>query len=287
MPAIKLLETTRGQFNIRTYGNPDNPPLILIHGWPQSSYCWHHLSPQLSDFFVIAPDIRGMGDSNRNTDIRLYAKDEMARDIFAIADVLEIDDFYLCGHDWGGAIAQEMTFLNPVRIRKLVVINMLIINNAAGKAAANQVHSRQQFRFFWYQFFLDSDQLPEVLLAGKEEHWVRFFNRGISNPVPEDAISEYVRCYKIPETITTTANIYRNMPEDQSRWKQFEGLIINVPTKIIHGVLDPVIVPEYFNGVECCFSEIEVVQLNGGHFILDEQPQEAGRHISEFLQRPV
>ena len=94
-----LLDNTRGLFNIRTYGQKTDPPIILLHGWPQTSYCWHHLAPHLKNFYLIAPDLRGMGDSNRELELKSYEKDEMAKDIFAIADKLEITDFYLGRHD--------------------------------------------------------------------------------------------------------------------------------------------------------------------------------------------
>ena len=126
---------------------------------------------------------------------------------------------------------------------------------------------------------------PEALLAGKEDIWVRFFSRGISNPVPEDAIEEYIRCYKISDTITTAANIYRTIPKDRKRWKNFEGKTVDIPTQIIHGVLDPVIIKEYVMGIEKCYSQVEITHLNGGHFIVDEQPEEVGNAIRNFLQK--
>lgn len=279
----KIINTNRGIFNVRTYGEPTQPPLILLHGWPQTSYCWHHTTPYLKDFYVIAPDLRGMGDSNRALDIKLYEKDGMAEDIFAIADALEIESFYLGGHDWGGAIVQEMTFMYPERIKKLIIINMVIINNAIGQAKAAEILVKQLFRSSWYQFFMSIKAFPEALLAGKEDIWVRFFSRGISAPVPEDAIEEYIRCYKIPNTITTTSNIYRTLPIDRARWKQYESQKVSVPTCIIHGVLDPVIIKEYIIGVEKCYEQVEVTQLKGGHFIVDEQPKAVGEAITEFL----
>ena len=244
------IPSARGDFNIKAYGDPNNPPLFLIHGWPQTSYCWHHMSPYLKDFYLIAPDLRGMGDSNRELDVRAYAKDEMAKDIFAIADELGIESFFLGGHDWGGAIVQEMAFLHPERIKKLIIINMVIINNTTGQDKAAEILVKHLFRSSWYQFFLSIKDFPEALLAGKEDIWVRFFSRGISNPIPEDAIEEYVRCYKIPHTLTTAANMYRMIPKDRERWEAFKGKIINIPTKIIHGILDPVIIKEYVVGVE-------------------------------------
>ena len=279
----KIIETSRGLFNIRVYGHSSQPPLFLVHGWPQTSYCWHHATPYLKDFHVIAPDIRGMGDSNRSLVLSDYEKDQMALDIFAIADALEIDQFYLGGHDWGGAIVQEMAFLHPERIKKLIILNMIIINNNTGIAQASQILVKQLFRSSWYQFFMSIKDFPEALLEGKEDVWVRFFSRGISNPIPEEAIQEYIRCYKIPNSIATAANLYRTLPKDRARWKNYKTQKIKIPTKIIHGTLDPVIIKEYLIGVEDGFHQVETTHLEGGHFIIDEQPEAVGKLIAEFL----
>ena len=281
----QLITTDRGVFNVRLYGDSTHPPLFLIHGWPQTGYCWHHTAQHIPNYYIIAPDLRGMGDSNRAVELEHYTKDEMAKDIFAIADALGIEQFNLGGHDWGGAIVQEMAFLDPERIKKLLILNMVIINNAKGQEAAGKILVKQQFRSSWYQFFMSIKELPEALLIGKEEIWIRFFSRGISNPIPEDAIQEYIRCYKIPNTIKTASNIYRTIKEDQARWSTYLGKKIEIPTKIIHGILDPVIIKEYIDGVEDCFSEVDVLRLNGGHFICDEQPEEVGKAIVEFLDQ--
>ncbi|MEM9717816.1 MAG: alpha/beta hydrolase [Bacteroidota bacterium] len=279
----KLLSTSRGSFHARLYGSPQKPPLILLHGWPQTGYCWHHATPYLQDYYVICPDLRGMGDSNRELNPDFYHKDQMAQDIFAIADELGIDSFFLGGHDWGGAIVQEMAFRLPERIKKLVIINMVVLNNSTGQSAASKILLKQFFRSSWYQFFLSIKDFPEAMISGKEEIWVRFFSRGISKPIPEDAIEEYIRCYKIPHTITTAANLYRTLHKDRKRWEDYLRKKIHIPTQFIHGVLDPVIIKEYLIGVEEFYPNIEITHLNGGHFIVDEQPEAVGIAISEFL----
>ncbi|MEO1655584.1 MAG: alpha/beta hydrolase [Bacteroidota bacterium] len=281
------IQTPRGIFHVRTYGDPARPAIMLLHGWPQTGYCWHHVAPFLSDhYYVIAPDLRGMGDSNRERDMKFYTKDEMSEDMFAIADALGLEKFYLGGHDWGGAIVQEMAFLRPERVQKLLIVNMVIINNPKGQAAAAEILAKQLYRSSWYQFFLSIKDFPEALLQGKEDIWVRFFSRGISNPVPEEAIQEYIRCYKIPHSITTAANIYRTIPSDRKRWQQYEGKVQPIPTKFIHGILDPVIIKEYLVGVEDYFQQVEIARLKGGHFIVDEQPEAVAKEISSFLNEP-
>ena len=281
------IQTKRSKVAYRTYGDPSLPPLILVHGWPQSSYCWHEVAQTLTDYYIIAPDLRGLGDSERTLELKHYTKDELGKDIFALADALNIEDFYLGGHDWGSAVVQEMALAQPERIKKLVLINMMIINNFEGKKKAAEKLVKGMFKSSWYQFFQSIPDFPEALIAGKEDVWIRFFSRGISRPIPEDAIAEYTRCYQIPHTITTGANLYRAIPKDRERWKTYLDKKITVPAHIIHGELDPVVIKAFLYKAETAFEHpIDITYLKGGHFICDEQPQAVAEAIQVFLAKP-
>ena len=130
------ISLSRGKFVYRDRSNFTGTPVIMLHGWPESSYCWEGVTKYLnSNLRVIAPDLRGLGDSERTTAVASYQKVELAKDVLALADALKIKSFYLVGHDWGGAVAQEIAFLAPTRVKKLVIINFPILTNA--KAAAS------------------------------------------------------------------------------------------------------------------------------------------------------
>ena len=81
------------------------------------------------EYYVITPDIRGMGDSERTLDKKHYSKDELGKDIISILDDLKIDKFYLAGHDWGSGVAQEVAHQITPRIKKLITLNFPIIQN--------------------------------------------------------------------------------------------------------------------------------------------------------------
>ncbi len=278
------IKTSRGSFAYRSYGKKENPPLFLVHGWPQSSYCWHAVAQHLVNYYIIAPDLRGLGDSERTPEVKAYSKDELGRDIFALAAALNIEQFYLGGHDWGSAVVQEMALMQPERIRKLILINMMILNNSVGKKKAAEELSKEMFRSSWYQFFQNIPKFPELLLTGKEDVWVRFFCKGISHPIPEDALAEYIRCYQIPGTITTGANLYRSMSIDRKRWSNYTKQKITIPCHIIHGRLDRVVIPAFLTDVKVAFEQpIEITYLDGGHFICDEFPEEVAKAIDTFL----
>ena len=103
---------------------------------------------------------------------------------------------------------------------------------------------------------------------------------GISRPIPEEAIAEYTRCYQIPHTITTGANLYRTIPADRERWKTYKDKKITVPTHLIHGELDPVVV-NFFTRRSCLYPPIDITYLKGT-FYCDEQPQAVADVIQSF-----
>ena len=282
---MQKIVTSRGEFSYRHYGDPSHPPLMLVHGWPQSNYCWREVVGQLGDFYVITPDLRGLGDSERTLELKAYTKDELGKDLFAVAKGLGLNKFHLGGHDWGSAVVQEMALMHPERITKLILINMILITNFKGKKKAAKKLEEEMYRSSWYQFFQSIPHLAEEMIAGKEEVWIRFFNRGISRPITEGAIMEYTRCYKIKNTITTAANLYRTIPDDRKRWKTYLGKKIQVPTHIIHGQLDPVVIKEFLFQAQSAFEKpVAISYLKGGHFICDEQPEEVGKIMAQFLK---
>lgn len=101
-------QTPRGRFAWREGGSPEGQPLVMIHGWPESSYCWEHVAAHLKPGFrIIAPDLRGLGDSERTPGVEHYRKQEMAQDVISLLDSRGIRDFQLVGHDWRGGYLAE------------------------------------------------------------------------------------------------------------------------------------------------------------------------------------
>ena len=100
--------------NVALAGPESAPPVILLHGFPESHRTWRSLAPLLADKLrLVMPDQRGFGDSDRPQEIDAYATDTLLADLFALADALEIDRFALVGHDWGGAIAWAAGSIPP------------------------------------------------------------------------------------------------------------------------------------------------------------------------------
>jgi len=160
----------------RDRGNEDGFPVVMLHGWPESSYCWEgvaaFLDPKLR---VIAPDLRGLGDSERTLDVKAYQKVELAKDMVEIVNALGINEFFLAGHDWGGIVAQEMAFLIPDRVKKFVILNIPVLTNVKGAQEVTKAMIAMRYIPYWYQYFQMMPGLAEAMIKGKEREWVSFF----------------------------------------------------------------------------------------------------------------
>ena len=285
----QLLHTTRGSFFVRDTAQTEKPVLILLHGWPETSYTWEAVLPWLSDYRLVRPDLHGMGDSERTPELEAYAKENLAKDVLAIADALNIDSFFLSGHDWGGIVAQEVALAAPDRVKALCLMNINIISNAIGNHAAREAIKEKGMTFYWYQSFMQQPQLPEAMITGNEEVWLRHFLRlAHRKPFPEKMLQEYVRTFKIPGTAATSSNYYRTMyTYDLPRWQQLMEKREQIPVDCLyfHGSRDTVIIADYLKGAETCFQSFELISLDAGHFIHIEMPIEIGMQMTTFFHQ--
>ncbi len=283
-----FLETKRGKFHLRD--NQQGYPILMVHGWPESAYCWEAVLPHMDEHWrLIRPDTRGMGDSERSLALDAYLKQELAQDLLSLMDELEIDQFGLVGHDWGGVIAQEVALAAPERVKRLALMNIIVINNEKGNLEAKEALKTKGYTANWYQTFQQQTDLPEAMIPNNEEVWLRhFLKMAKQRPFPEEAVQEYVRTFKIPHTATTSANYYRALYQDMKRWATLGNEVFQMPGLYIHGVRDIVIIPEYLNHIEACFKngEVEIVRLDVGHYVQEEAPAEVGQALNRFF-RPL
>jgi len=283
----RKITVSRGTFNIRESGNQSGVPVIMLHGWPESSFCWEETAALLDPALrVMAPDLRGLGDSERTLDVKAYQKQELARDIIEIIDAHQIGSFFLVGHDWGGIVAQEAALLIPERVKKLVLMNIPVITNAAGAQEAAKALAAMRFLPYWYQYFQMQPGLPEAMIKGNEEVWVRYFfgKKGREGIISHQAIAEYIRCYRIENTPATGASYYRAMTLDARHWATLAGKKFTMPSLYIYGKEEITIVPENLNHIEDCFDSIQVEKLQAGHFVQEEKAQEVAMLLNRFFQ---
>jgi len=281
------ISVPRGTFNVRDRGNKDGLPVVMLHGWPESSYCWEGVTAWLDPHLrVIAPDLRGLGDSERTIDVKAYQKVELARDMIEVIDALGIKEFFLVGHDWGGIVAQELALLIPERVKKLVILNIPILTNIKGAEEVAKAMIAMRYLPYWYQYFQMMPGLPEVMIKGNERAWVSFFfgKKGQDGTIPAEAVAEYIRCYSIENTPATAASFYRSMALDAPHWAALPGKRFTMPSLYIYGNEDTVIVPANITHLEDCFDSIKVEQVKAAHFLQEEKPQEVANLMNNFFQ---
>lgn len=281
----KNIDTSRGTFAYRTSGTSSATPVVMIHGWPENSFTWDRVAANLNTSLrVIAPDLRGLGDSPRTLTVSSYTKLELAKDVVAMLDAMGIKDFFLVGHDWGGAVAQHIAFLYPNRVKKLVIINFPILTNVKGSQAVRGYLNTIGYRPYWYQYFQQQENLPEAMIKGNEDIWVKHFygTQGVDGTIPAADINEFIRCYKIANTPATAANYYRAMRGDYKNWAALSGKFA-MPGLYIYGNKDTVIIKENTQNLEDSFHSITLKELATGHFVMGEKPKEVATMLNDFL----
>ena len=183
-------------------------PVVLLHGWPQSWYEWRHVMPDLaSTYRVIAPDLRGLGDSTRPLDG--YDKKTVGNDVWRLLQRLGIDAFFLVGHDWGGPTAYAIAAAHPDAVRRLVILDVAI----PGDGSPNISQGGRR----WHHAFHQTPDLPEALVAGREDLYLGWFYRTYGHrpdAIPEADIAEYLRVYRQPGALRAGFAYYRAIPRD-------------------------------------------------------------------------
>jgi pimeloyl-ACP methyl ester carboxylesterase len=144
---------------------------MLLHGWPQTWYEWRHVIDLLADEYqVVAPDLRGFGYSAKPA--AGYDAGTMAADLAALADHLGLRDVTVLGHDWGAVFGYVYAAKTPSQVRALGIVEMAL----PGVGVMEQAMAPQpQGNFLWHMGFQSVPDLPELLIAGKEKPYLRWF----------------------------------------------------------------------------------------------------------------
>ena len=255
-------------------------PVVLLHGWPQSWYEWRHVIPGLAERFrVIAPDLRGLGDSSRPADG--YDKKTVGGDIWRLVhDVLGLSAFHLVGHDWGGPTAYAIAAAHPDAVRKLAVLDVTI----PGDGSPNISQGGRR----WHHGFHQTLDLPEALITGREDVYFGWFYRNYGakpDAIAEADIAEYLRVYRQAGALRAGLAYYRAIPKDIA-----DNAEIAARFKLPMPVLG-------LGGDRSWGRGMEVVELlrrmavnvqggeveRCGHWMPEEQPGELLRRLLEFF----
>ena len=254
-------------------------PVVLLHGWPQSWYEWRHIIPGLAERFqIIAPDLRGLGDSSRPAGG--YDKKTVGGDIWRLVhDVLGLSAFHLVGHDWGGPTAYAVAAAHPEAVRKLAILDVTI----PGDGSPNISQGGRR----WHHAFHQTLDLPEALIAGREDIYLGWFYRNYgARPLDDTEIAEYLRTYRQPGALRAGFSYYRAIPADiaDNAAKVAAGFKLPMPVLALGGDRS------WGRGMEVADSlrrlAVDVrggVIENCGHWMPEEQPEALLRQLSGFF----
>ena len=288
----KVTLSTGIRMNVALSGPEDAPPVILVHGFPESHRTWREIADRLGgELRLVMPDLRGFGDSDRPQDVADYATDILIADIFALADALGIDRFALVGHDWGGAIAWAAALRGNPRIGRLAIVNSphpLIFQKSLIEDEPQRAAS-QYMRAF---------RKPGMEAGIEAMGFDAFFDKSFAKHVDMARITPeerqiYIDQWSRPGALTAMLNWYRSshvvvpavgenaaMPDWVAR-----GLPrLRIPVRVIWGLDDKALLPIQLQGIGEVGDDVEVFPLPGvGHFALWEAPDQVAEALKPFL----
>ncbi|MDA3642890.1 alpha/beta hydrolase [Saccharopolyspora indica] len=187
------------------------PPLLLLHGYPQTHLIWHHVAPLLATgHTVVLTDLRGYGDSDKpapGPDDAEYSKRAMARDQLLVMRALGFERFGVAGHDRGGRVGHRLALDAPEAVSALAVLDIVPTRHAFERAD-------KDFGLGYYHWFFlaAGGGIPERLIGGDPEFWIRArmsARHHGGTPFDPAAMAEYVRCFSDPAAIAASCSDYR------------------------------------------------------------------------------
>lgn len=263
-------------------------PVLLLHGHPQTHIVWRKVAPRLVDagYAVIAPDLRGYGDSGKPESDALhltYSKRAMARDQIALMSHLGYERFSVVGHDRGGRVAHRLALDFPDAVDRLVVLDI-----APTRTMYAQTDQEFATRYFWWFFLIQPHDFPEKMIGSDPEYFLRRHIAGqVKNDgaISEDAIAEYLRTYRDPATIHAICEDYRaSAGIDLDHDEADRDRRVTAPLLAIWGAKS--VVGELYD-VEATWKEkgtrVTGCALPCGHAIPEEAPDALTGRLLEFL----
>ena len=279
--------------NVATGGPPGEDAIIFLHGFPESHRTWREVAPALAgEFFVVAPDQRGFGASDKPLGVEQYRTDRIVEDLLALADALDIERFTLVGHDWGGAVAWLAALRHPDRIRRLVIVNAphplvfqkSLIEDAAQRAASQYITA-----------FRNPAMERGLEAMGLETFLSKTFASHADISLLSDAERQaYLDDWGQPGALTAMLNWYRasdilvpapGEEVEAPAWTALPFPRLQVPTLVVWGMKDGALLPVQLAGLHDLVADLRIVTVaDAGHFVPWEQPEPVIAAIRDFME---
>jgi haloacetate dehalogenase len=280
----RRLAVRGAEYLVGTVGS--GPPVLLLHGFPQTHYCWRRVIPRLAQTHtVVVADLRGYGATAApagGLKGEGYSKRELAQDIVELADALGLARFSLVGHDRGGRVAYRLALDHPELVARLVVVNVLPTVEQFERMGGGPSLG------YWPWYLLAQPApFPERLLAAEPEHFLRFVFGSWAeraDAVDPHAFAEYLRAFS-DETIASMCADYRasfwlDRADDEADRRA--GRRITCPLLVVTGDAET----QLADAEEVWRrwgDDVSAAVVTGGHFVPEEASDELAALLSDFL----
>ncbi len=271
--------STGVELDVQTAGDRNAPPVILLHGFPESHRTWRHIVPDLArDHFVVAPDQRGYARSSKPAAVEDYAPDRIVGDLIALADELGIGRFTLVGHDWGGAVAWMAALTRPDRVERLVIVNAphpYVFQRSLFEDAEQRTASQYITRF------RDTNLDRSILAKGLEHFLSTSFAGHVATAIAGEDKAAYLDEWSQPGALTAMLNWYRASSivvpapgEDAPRPAFLDRPFppVTQRTLVVWGTQDKALLPVQVDGLDELVPDLTVAKVDAGHFVPWQNP---------------
>ena len=264
------------------------PPLLLLHGYPQTHVMWHKIAPRLAErFTVVCSDLRGYGDSSKpggGTGHGNYSKREMAKDQVELMRALGHQRFRLAGHDRGARVAHRLCLDHPQAVERVAVLDISPTRIMYG--GTDQTFATAYYHWF---FLIQPFDLPERLIGADPIYYLHKKIGGWSSGLAlfdPRALAEYARCFSDPATIHATCEDYRaaatiDLEHDaaDAHAKVECPLLALWGTKgVVHRLFEPL------RDWRSVARDVTGKPVPSGHFLAEEAPEETVAELLAFFR---
>lgn len=205
MTGMDHLAVRANGIRVNAWAGGEGPPVLLLHGYPQTAQMWRKVAPALlAEFTVVCPDLRGYGDSDKPRDG--YDKKTMARDMHEVMVGLGHETYSVVGHDRGGRVAHRLALDQPQAVTRLCVLDIVPTHTVFARA------DRHLAAAYWHWFFFQAPDLPELMISASAEPFLRHLLRSLTyraGAIDEQMVQEYLRAFTLPGTIRAGMEDYR------------------------------------------------------------------------------
>ncbi len=286
-PGFKRISIKTSEATIHGVMGGAGPPLLLLHGYPQSHVEWHKMAPMLAKYYtLVITDLRGYGDSSKPPDginHMGYSKRAMAQDQVEVMEQLGFKYFSVVAHDRGARVAHRMALDHPTRLKKIAIMD--IVPTYKLFATTNKEFALA----YWHWFFLSQKApLPETLLMSNAEFILRNWAFAGMTPsvLPEEIFQEYLRNFKNPDVMHAMCEDYRAAATiDLVHDKSDIDIKVNCPLFVLWGAKGAM---EGLYDVLETWKEralyVSGKSLPCGHWMPEQLPEQVFEEIHDFLK---